>query len=103
MINNNLNLSICRVKVNCQIRKFKITKLKQQVVPTHCHKCHTDSTDVIENDYTGCLKIASTKKKLVIGDGELKSSAKENSNKNPLVFEIKITKNLVKIVSAPLS
>jgi phosphoribosylaminoimidazole-succinocarboxamide synthase len=51
MINNNLNLSICRVKVNCQIRKFKITKLKQQVVPTHCHKCHTDSTDVIENDY----------------------------------------------------
>jgi hypothetical protein len=29
MINNNLNLSICRVKVNSQIRKFKITKLKQ--------------------------------------------------------------------------
>jgi hypothetical protein len=53
--------------------------------------------------YTGCLKIASTKKNLVIGDGELKSSAKENSNKNPLVFEIKITKNWVKIVSAPLS
>jgi hypothetical protein len=41
-------LSICRVKVNCQIRNFKITKLKQQVVPTYCH---TDSTDVIENDY----------------------------------------------------
>jgi hypothetical protein len=55
------------------------------------------------NIYTGCLKIASTKKNLVIGDGELKSSAKENSNKNPLVFEIKITKNWVKIVSAPLS
>jgi hypothetical protein len=49
MINNNMNLSICRVKVNCQIRKFKITKLKQQVVPTYCP---TDSTDVIENDYT---------------------------------------------------
>jgi translation elongation factor EF-Ts len=48
MINNNMNLSICRVKVNCQIRKFKITKLKQQVVPTYSH---TDSTDVIENDY----------------------------------------------------
>jgi hypothetical protein len=48
MKNNNLNLSICRVKVNCQIRKFKITKLKQQVMPTYCH---TDSTDVIENDY----------------------------------------------------
>jgi hypothetical protein len=45
------------------------------------------------------LKIASTKKKLVIGDGELKSSAKKNSNKNPLVFEIKITKNWIKIVS----
>jgi hypothetical protein len=53
--------------------------------------------------YTGCLKIASTKKKLVIGDGELKSSAKKNSNKNPLVFEIKMTKNWVKIVSAALS
>jgi hypothetical protein len=26
---------------------------------------------------TGCLKIASTKKKLVIGDGELKLSAKK--------------------------
>jgi hypothetical protein len=48
MINNNLNLSICRVKENCQIRKYKITKLKQQVMPT-C--CHTDSTDVIENDF----------------------------------------------------
>jgi hypothetical protein len=36
MINNNLNLSICRVKVNCQIRTFKITKLKQQVMPTYC-------------------------------------------------------------------
>jgi hypothetical protein len=48
MINNNLNLSIFRVKINCQIRKFKITKLKQQVMPTFCH---TDSTDVIENDY----------------------------------------------------
>jgi hypothetical protein len=55
MINNNMNLSICRVKVNCQIRKFKITKLKQQVVPTYCH---TDSTDVIENDYRqGGLKL----------------------------------------------
>jgi hypothetical protein len=32
-----LNLSICRVKVNCQIRKFKITKLKQQMIPTCCH------------------------------------------------------------------
>jgi hypothetical protein len=53
--------------------------------------------------YTGCLKIAITKKKLVIGDGELKSSAKKNSNKNPLVFEIKMTKNWVKIVSAALS
>jgi hypothetical protein len=53
--------------------------------------------------YTDCLKIASTKKKLVIGDGELKSSAKKNSNKNPLVFEIKMTKNWVKIVSAALS
>jgi hypothetical protein len=50
MIDNNLNLSICRgVKVNCQIRKFKITKLKQQVMPTYCH---IDSTDVIENDYS---------------------------------------------------
>jgi hypothetical protein len=29
-------------------RKVKITKLKQQVMPTYCH---TDSTDVIENDY----------------------------------------------------
>jgi hypothetical protein len=48
MIDNNLNLAICCVKVNCQIRKFKITKLKQQVMPTYCH---TDSTDVIENDY----------------------------------------------------
>jgi hypothetical protein len=48
MIDNNLNLSICRVKVNCQIRKFKITNLKQQVMPTYCH---IDSTDVIENDY----------------------------------------------------
>jgi hypothetical protein len=49
MIDNNLNLSICRgVKVNCQIRKFKITKLKQQVMPTYCH---IDSTNVIENDY----------------------------------------------------
>jgi hypothetical protein len=35
MIHNNLNLSICRVKVNCQIRKFKIIKLKQQVLPTY--------------------------------------------------------------------
>jgi hypothetical protein len=34
MLDNNLNLSICRVKVNCQIRKFKITKLKHQVMPT---------------------------------------------------------------------
>jgi hypothetical protein len=50
IIENNLNLSICRVKLNCQIRKFKITKLKQQVMPTYCH---CDSTDVIENDYSG--------------------------------------------------
>jgi hypothetical protein len=49
MIENNLNLSICRVKVNCQIMKLKITKLKQHVMPTYLH---TDSTDVIENDYT---------------------------------------------------
>jgi hypothetical protein len=48
MIDNNLNLSISRVKVNCQIRKFKMTKLKQQVMPTYCH---IDNTDVIENDY----------------------------------------------------
>jgi hypothetical protein len=48
MIDNNLNLSICRVKVNHQIRKLKITKLKQHVMPTYCH---IDSTDVIENDY----------------------------------------------------
>jgi hypothetical protein len=48
MIDNNLNLSICRVKVNCQIRKFKTAKLKQQVMPTYCH---IDSTDVIEADY----------------------------------------------------
>jgi hypothetical protein len=48
MIDNTLNLSICRVKVNCQIRKFKITKLKQQMMRTYCH---IDSTDVIENDY----------------------------------------------------
>jgi hypothetical protein len=54
MINNNLNLSICRVKVNCQIRKFKITKLKQQVMPTYWH---TDSTDVIENNYKVHSKI----------------------------------------------
>jgi hypothetical protein len=37
VIDNNLNLSICRVNVNCQIRKFKITKLKQQVMPTYSH------------------------------------------------------------------
>jgi hypothetical protein len=37
------------------------------------------------------------------GDGELKSSAKKNLNKSPLVFEIKITKNWVKIVSAIVS
>jgi hypothetical protein len=49
MIDNNLNLSICHIKVNCQIRKFKITKLKQQVMPTYCH---IDTTDVIENDYS---------------------------------------------------
>jgi hypothetical protein len=47
MIDNNLNLSIFRVKLNRQIRKLKITKLKQQVMPTYCH---IDSTDVIEND-----------------------------------------------------
>jgi hypothetical protein len=49
IIENNLNLSICRVKLNCQIKKFKITKLKQQVMPTYCHN---DSTDVSENDYS---------------------------------------------------
>jgi hypothetical protein len=49
IIENNLNLLICRVKLNCQIRKFKITKVKQQVMPTYCH---SDSTDVTENDYT---------------------------------------------------
>jgi hypothetical protein len=48
MRENNLNLSICRVKINCQIRKLKITKLKQHVMPTYYH---IDSTDVIENDY----------------------------------------------------
>jgi hypothetical protein len=52
MIHNNLNLSICRVKVNCQIRKFKIIKLKQQVMPTYSH---IDSTDVIENDYSAFI------------------------------------------------
>jgi hypothetical protein len=50
MIDNNLNLSICRVRVNCQIRKFKITKMKQQVMPTYCH-IDSDSMDVIKNDY----------------------------------------------------
>jgi hypothetical protein len=54
MINKNLNLSICRVKVNCQIRKFKITKLKQQVMQTYWH---TDSTDVIENDYKSLITV----------------------------------------------
>jgi hypothetical protein len=29
--------------------KFKITKLKQQVMPTYCH--NTDSRDVVENNY----------------------------------------------------
>jgi hypothetical protein len=43
------------------------------------------------------------KKILVIGDGELKSSAKIFFNKSPLVFEIKITKNWVKIVSTIVS
>jgi hypothetical protein len=66
-------------------------------------KCNKIKSLLTRPSYTGCLKIASTKKNLVIGDGELKSSAKENSNKNPLVFEIKIAKNWVKIVSAPLS
>jgi hypothetical protein len=42
-------VGICRAKVNCQIRKFKITKLKQQVMPTYCH---FDSTDVTENAYS---------------------------------------------------
>jgi hypothetical protein len=37
------------ILVNCQIRKFKITKLKQQVMPTYCH---IDSTNVIENETT---------------------------------------------------
>jgi hypothetical protein len=59
MIDNNLNLSICRVKVNCQIRKFKITKLKQQMMPTYCH---IDSTDVIENDYMYKCTIGGHKK-----------------------------------------
>jgi hypothetical protein len=54
IIDNNLNLSICRVKLNCQVRKFKTTKLKQQVKPTYCH---CDSTDVTENDYTTKLII----------------------------------------------
>jgi hypothetical protein len=40
---------------------------------------------------------------LVIGGGELKSSAKKIFNKSPLVFEIKITKNWVKIVSTIVS
>jgi hypothetical protein len=48
MIDHNFNLSICRVKLNRQIRNLKITKLKQQVMPTYCH---IDSTDVIENHY----------------------------------------------------
>jgi hypothetical protein len=48
MIDNNLNLSICRVKLNCQIWKFKITKLKRQMMPIYCH---IDNTDVIENDF----------------------------------------------------
>jgi hypothetical protein len=43
---DNLNLSTSRVQVNCQIRKFKITKLKQQTIPTYCH---INSTDVSEN------------------------------------------------------
>jgi hypothetical protein len=51
MIGNNLNLSICRVKVDCQIGKFKITK---QVMATYCH---IDNTDVIENDYRRKLEI----------------------------------------------
>jgi hypothetical protein len=49
IIENNLNLSICRVKLNCQIKKFKISKLKQQVMSTYCH---SDRTDVTENDYS---------------------------------------------------
>jgi hypothetical protein len=55
MIDNNLNLSICRAKVNCQIRKFKITKLKQQVMQIYCH---IDSTDVTENDYNYLCALA---------------------------------------------
>jgi hypothetical protein len=55
MIDNNLNLSNCGVKVNCQITKFKITKLKQQVMPTYCH---IDSTDVIKKGYTGVPELA---------------------------------------------
>jgi hypothetical protein len=37
--------------VNCQIRKFKITKLKQQVMPT------IDSTYFVENNYGPCHNI----------------------------------------------
>jgi hypothetical protein len=37
MIDNNLNLSICRVNVNWQIRKFKTAKLQQQMMPTYSH------------------------------------------------------------------
>jgi hypothetical protein len=55
MVDNNLNLAICRFKVNCQIREIKITKLKQPLMPTYCH---IDNTDVIENHYTGVSKMA---------------------------------------------
>jgi hypothetical protein len=53
MIDNNLNVSICRVKVDCQITKFKVTKLKQQVMPTDVIQ------DVIQNEntYTKYTKI----------------------------------------------
>jgi hypothetical protein len=49
LVTNNFDLSICGVKVSCPIRKFKITKLRQQVMPTYCH---IDSTDVVEINFT---------------------------------------------------
>jgi hypothetical protein len=55
MIDNNLNLSICCGKVNCQIKKLKTTKLKQQVIST-CNngKMSVDSTRVIMS-HTKCI------------------------------------------------
>jgi hypothetical protein len=62
MIDHNFNLSICRVKLNRQIRNLKITKLKQQVMPTYCH---IDSTDVIDNHYI-CHKCQKTRAILIL-------------------------------------